>query len=83
MVNINLDLIKKIIKEKYRNKKFTCGDIIYDISSTYSNSTHGTVRNYLVYLTKQGYLNYTIGMRGTPRYTSKRKGKGAIYIVAK
>ncbi len=81
MNNITLERIKKIIKEKYSDKKFTCGDIIYDVTSKYSNSVHGTVRNYLVYLTKQGFLNFTIGIRGTPRYTSKKKGKGAIYSL--
>jgi hypothetical protein len=83
VANINLDLIKKIILEKYQNKKFTCGDIIYDISPKYSNSTHGTVRNYLVYLTKQGFLDYKMEIRGTPRFTSKKKGKGAIYSLRK
>ena len=83
MVDINLELIKKIISEKYQNKKFTCGDIMYDVSPKYSNSTHGTVRNYLVYLTNLGFLDYKMGTRGTPRFTSKKKGKGAIYSLRK
>ena len=83
MEKITLDLIKKIISEKYQDKKFTCGDIMYDVSPKYSNSTHGTVRNYLVYLTKLGFLDYKMGTRGTPRFTSKKKGEGAIYSFKK
>jgi hypothetical protein len=76
--------IKKIILNKFQNSKFTCGDIIYSLTNNYTASIHGTVRNLLVTLTKEGFLQYTIEIRGTPTYNSKKlQTKGAVYQLKK
>jgi len=78
-----IDQIKKIIETNFDNKKFTCGDIYYTIETDYSKSKLGTIRNILVKLTKEGYLDYTIEMRGSPHYNSEHKKKGATYTLLK
>lgn len=75
--------IKNIIKNKFYNKKFTCGDIYYSIEKEYNKSELGTIRNILVKLTKEGFLDYVIEMRGSPHYDSENKKKGATYTLKK
>lgn len=78
-----INQIKNIIETKFKNKKFTCGDIYYSIEKEYSKSKLGTVRNILVKLTKEKHLNYLIEMRGSPHYDSENKKKGATYTLKK
>lgn len=78
-----INQIKSIIETKFKNKKFTCGDIYYSIEKEYSKSKLWTIRNILVKLTKEKYLSYVIEIRGSPHYDSDNKKKGATYKLSK
>ena len=79
MNKITKQYVKDIIKEKFSNKKFTAGDILYTISNIFSNSLLGKVRMILVNLTKDKFLEYKIELRGSPHYNSEKKRPGATY----
>lgn len=83
MEEITIEGMKEIIRRDFFNKKFTIGDIYYSIYSTFDKSKFGSIRNLIVKLSKQHFLNYTIEIRGKPHYDSKIKVKGAVYTLNK
>lgn len=83
MSNLTKEDIKKVIIQKYSNKRFTCGDIIYAIYPKCTQSILGTIRNNLVKLTKEGFLKYTIELRGVPHLDSEFKRRGAVFSINK
>ncbi len=84
MIEITKENIKKIILEQYPKQRFTCGDIIYAVASKYNKSVHGKIRNILVNLTKDNFLEYKIEIHGVPKYSSTdRKIKSAVYWLNK
>lgn len=78
-----INQVKNIIKKKFKEKKFTTGDIYYSIEIDYDKSKFGTIRNILVKLTREKYLSYVIEVRGSPHYNSEKKIKGATYTLKK
>lgn len=78
-----INQVKNIIEKKFKEKKFTTGDIYYSIEKNYDKSKLGTIRNILVKLTKEKYLSYVIEVRGSPHYNSEKKKIGATYTLQK
>lgn len=83
MNKITKQYVKNIIIERFSNKKFTTGDILYSISNTFSNSLLGKVRMMLVNLTQEKFLEYKLELRGSPHYNSEKKRYGAVYQLKK
>jgi len=81
MTNITLELIKKIISERFAKKEFTTGDVYYAIEPSFNKSKFGTVRNILVKLSKEGFISYNLKIRGTPHLDSDQKTYGAVYML--
>lgn len=75
--------VKNIIQKNFINKKFTTGDIYYSVERNYDKSKFGTIRNIIVKLTKEKYLDYIIEVRGSPHYISEKKRKGATFTFKK
>ena len=78
-----INQVKDIIQKNFKNRKFTTGDIYYSIEKSYDKSKFGTIRNIVVRLTKEKYLDYMIEVRGSPHFDSEKKKKGAIYTLMK
>lgn len=83
MGNITKEEIKKLIKDKFSDTDFTIGDILYSIEKAFNRSKFGVIRNIIVALSKEEYLNYRIELRGSPKFNSERKRKGAVYSLIK
>ncbi len=78
-----LEQVKNVIEAKFKNKKFTTGDLYYAIESKYDKSRFCTIRNIAVKLTKDSFLDYIIEVRGSPHYDSETKVKGATFRLSK
>jgi hypothetical protein len=78
-----INQVKDIIQKNFKNRKFTTGDIYYSIEKNYDKSKFGTIRNIIVSLSKEKYLDYIIEVRGSPHYDSEDKKKGASYSLLK
>jgi len=75
--------VKNAIKSKFKDKKFTTGDLYYAIESKYDKSKFCTIRNIAVKLTMKGFLDYIIEVRGSPHYDSETRVKGATFTLSK
>ena len=77
------------IEKSYDTSKFGTSFDIYinkvlkAIEKSYDTSKFGTIRNIIVQLTKEKYLDYIIEVRGSPHYNSENKKKGASYSLLK
>lgn len=78
-----INQVKDIIQKNFKNTKFTTGDIYYSIEKIYDKSKFGAIRNIIVRLTKEKYLDYIIEVRGSPHFDSENKKKGASYSLLK
>ncbi len=78
-----INQVKDIIQKNFKNRKFTTGDIYYAFEEVYDKSKFGTIRNIVVRLTKEKFLDYTIEVRGSPHYYSENKKEGASYSILK
>lgn len=78
-----INQVKDIIQKNFKNRKFTTGDIYYSIENNYDKSKFGAIRNIIVRLTKEKYLDYIIEVRGSPHFDSENKRKGASYSLLK
>jgi len=79
----SFEQVKDLIRKNYANREFTVGDIYYSFNNKFDLSIFGTVRNAIVKLSQQGFLNYYMAERGTPRLDSVTKMRGAIYKLKK
>ena len=78
-----IEQIKDLILKNYSNREFTIGDVYYDFNDGFNKSIFGTVRNAVVKLSKEGFLDYRMAFRGVPRLNSENQIKGAIFKIRK
>lgn len=78
-----IENIKQLILKKYSNKRFTIGDIYYELYANFDRSKFGTIRNIVVDLSRQNFLSFKIEIRGMPHLNSEKKINGAVYSLKK
>jgi len=83
MNEINIKSIKELILKEFSDTPFTIGDVYYKINKDFNRSLFATIRNIIVKLSKEKFLNYKIAYRGMPHLNSEKKITGAIYKVRK
>jgi len=75
--------IKDLILKEFSNKEFTIGAVYYKIKKEFDRSLFGKIRNIVVNLSREKFLEYRIADRGMPFLNSEKKIKGAIYKLKK
>lgn len=73
------EAIKKHIIDNFQDKEFTTSDVFYSMNSSWNKKIFGKFFVALKEFTKEGFLQYKIGMRKSGKDPYPRKG--AIYTI--